>query len=159
MAETFDDLDLFQLLDLLEPAPEPPPVSWMPQTIGWVWLGLALVVLTALALRRVLAHRRATAYRRAALAELDAAGDDPAEIASILRRTALAGYPRTDVVALSGTDWLAFLDRTLPGTGFTNGPGRIVATAPYKAAEPEPDLAALARQWVRHHRPLAQAAR
>ena len=33
------------MIDLLEPAPEPDPVSMWPQTMGWLWLGLILLVL------------------------------------------------------------------------------------------------------------------
>lgn len=158
MDESFDGMDLFQLLDLLDPAPEPLPVSWMPQTVGWIWLSLALAVLFFFIIRRTIAHRRATAYRRAAAAELDTVGDDPAKIASILRRAALAGFPREEVVSLTGVNWLTFLDQTMSGTGFADGPGSLVATAPYQGAAPEPELAALARRWIRHHKPRSKDA-
>jgi hypothetical protein len=65
-----------------------------------------------------------------------------------------------DVAALSGDAWLAFLDRTYGGDGFTKGPGRLVALAAY---EPDADLRGivesdaravfvLAREWIRRHR-------
>jgi hypothetical protein len=151
MTPDLQGLNLIELLDLLEPAPEPPPVSLMPQTAGWIWLGLALLAGLALLIRAVLRHRRANAYRRAGLAALAGAGDDPARIAPVLRRTALAGFPRTEVAGLTGADWLAFLDRTLPGAGFTDGPGRVLAEAPYREVPAPPGLAALARRWIRSH--------
>jgi hypothetical protein len=151
MEDQFDGLNLVQLLDLLEPVPEPPPVSWMPQTVGWIWLGIALVVVILTGLRWLVRHRRATAYRRAGLAALAAAGDDPARIAVILRRTALAGFPRSEVAGLTGADWLRFLDRTMAGDGFVSGPGRIIAEAPYRATAPDPALSRLAQRWVRRH--------
>ncbi|MDK3073762.1 DUF4381 domain-containing protein [Sedimentitalea sp. JM2-8] len=151
MEDRFDGLNLVQLLDLLEPVPEPPPVSWMPQTAGWIWLGIALAALILAGLRLLILHRRATAYRRAGLAALAAAGDDPARIADILRRTALAGFPRAEVANLTGADWLRFLDRTMAGDGFVSGPGRIVAEAPYRATAPDPALFRLAQRWVRRH--------
>lgn len=152
MSEEFEGLGLVDLLDLLEPVPEPPPISLMPQTMGWVWLGLGLLALATLALRRWQAHRQAQAYRKAGLQALAAAGDNPAEIAVILRRTALGGFPRTAVASLHGPAWLAFLDRTCPDAGFQTGPGATLARAPYTDVPADPALAALARHWITHHR-------
>lgn len=146
-----DGLNLVQLLDLLEPVPEPPPISMMPQTVGWVWLAIGLVAGLLLLIRQVLRHRHANAYRRAALTALSEAGDDPARIAQIIRRTALAAYPRKDVAGLTGEHWLAFLDGTLPGDGFSDGPGRVLADAPYTDVPATPGLAELARHWISGH--------
>ena len=151
-----EGLNLVELLDLLEPVPEPALVSMVPQTAGWIWLGLALLLLLGAGLRAIVGHRRANAYRRAALAELDAAGDDPARIAEIVRRTALMAFPRREVASVHGEEWLAFLDRTGRGSGFVSAPGRAMLAAPYRPVPPDPALASLARDWVRHHRP-AQA--
>ncbi len=65
----------------------------MPQTVGWIWLGRLVWRALFLAGLAGCVHRRANAYRRAGLAALTAAGDDPARIAQIIRRTALAGFP------------------------------------------------------------------
>lgn len=112
---------LLELLDKLVEAPEPTPVSWAPQTWGWAALALILLALAAWAVWRAVACYRANAYRRAALAELDRAGDDPALIAEILRRTALKAYPRTDVASLTGERWLRFLDAHAKAGGFAGG--------------------------------------
>jgi len=151
MSNHLEGLNLVELLDLLEPAPEPEPVSWMPQTIGWLWLGLAVAFALFLAIRKFVRYRRATAYRRAGLAALTAAGDDPARIASVIRRTALAGFPREDVAGLTGTGWLEFLDATMPGDGFVHGPGQVLARAPYQTSEAPRGLAELARHWIARH--------
>lgn len=152
MTEDLSQLGLVELLDLLEPIPEPPPVSLWPQTAGWAWLAIALLVLLGLALRLWLAHRRANAYRRAALAEIAASGQDPLALAEILRRTALVAYPRAEVASLCGHDWLAFLDGAYGGTGFSAGPGRALASLPYRPIDAVPDLAPLVAEWVRGHR-------
>ncbi|MDJ0994940.1 MAG: DUF4381 domain-containing protein [Dinoroseobacter sp.] len=152
MSEEFEGLGLVELLDLLEPVPEPEPISMLPQTVGWVWLGLLVAALTIWLARLVIYHRRANAYRRAALAALQDAGDDPAKIAVVLRRAAITAYSRDQVASLSGADWLAFLDSSFSGTGFRNGPGTVLASAPYTAAvRPAPGLNALARNWVQKH--------
>lgn len=152
MTEEFKGLGLSQLIDLLEPASAPAPVSMMPQTFGWVVLALLLLAALAggvFALRR---HRVATAYRRAALGALAGCGDDPARIAEVLRRTALAAYPRARVAGLHGAEWLAFLDDSFPGQGFRAGPGQVLATAPYRPTAADPALSRLAADWVKHHR-------
>lgn len=157
--DDLDGLGLVELLDLLEPAPEPPPVSMMPQTAGWLWLGLALLIGLFFLIRAALRHRKANAYRRAGLAALAGVGDDPARIAAVLRRTALAGFPREEVAGLTGNRWLAFLDGTMPGGGFVDGPGRVLTEAPYRDASAMPALADLARRWIRRHRAPKDARR
>ena len=158
MSVDLSRLTLVDLLDLLEPVPEPPQIPLWPQTAGWVWLGLAVVCVAAWLGRRWLVNRRANAYRRAALKEIAAAGDDPAALTVIVRRAALAGYPRTEVAGLYGEDWLAFLDEAYGGTGFREGPGRLLAVAPYAPAGRAPDLAPLIAEWVRRHRRVRGAA-
>lgn len=144
--------NLIELIDRLAEPVAPAPISMMPQTVGWAVLGvlagLVVLLLVVLKLRRW----RANAYRRAALAALADAGDDPAAIADILRRTALAAYGRTEVVSLYGPNWLAFLDRTGGGDAFTAGPGAALAVSPYRG-QPEQvaGLGELAARWVRRH--------
>lgn len=158
MTEDLSQLTLVELLDLLEPVPEPPAVSLWPQTAGWIWVGLILLACTAWLLRRWILQHRANAYRRAALAQIAAVGDEPAALAEILRRTALSVFPREEVAGLYGEDWLAFLDRTYGGTAFREGPGRILAAAPYAPGPGAADLTPLAAEWVRRHRRPQEAA-
>ncbi len=143
---------LSDLIDLLVPPPEPAPVSMVPQTVGWVVLGVLLALGLAWVAWKRWRRWQANAYRRAALEELERAGDDPAAIAVILRRAALAAWPRGDVASLSGDDWLRFLDRTADA-GFVGEPGSAIVTGPYRAdGEPVPGLGALAAEWIRGHR-------
>jgi hypothetical protein len=150
---------LVDLLDQLQDVLEPPPVSMVPATWGWAVLALLLLGAAALAAWAWLRHRRATAYRRAALAELHALAPalergDPDTLAALerlLRRTALAAFPRAEVATLTGDAWLAFLDRT--GGGFA-GFGPALAAAPYAPAPPAVDGRAVlraARHWIAHH--------
>ena len=151
-------VNLVTLIDRLAEPPEPAPVSMMPQTAGWTVLAVLLVLALAWLVRYAVTRWRANAYRRAALAELEAAGDDPAAIAVILRRTALAAWPRERVASLHGRDWLRFLDVTGGGGGFAEGSGAVLAGAPYRAdaAAPAPGLRELAAHWVRCHRVEAE---
>ena len=152
MNEDLSKLNLVDLLELLEPVPKPPPVSMWPQTEGWIWLGVVFAACAVWLARRWIHHRWANAYRRVALKEIAEAGEDPAALAEILRRAALAGYPRAKVAGLHGEDWLAFLDRSYGETGFLDGPGRALAVAPYAPSVGATDLAPLAADWVRRHR-------
>ncbi len=153
MSDDLSGLSLVELYDRLVMPDAPVAVSLWPQTAGWVWLGLGLLVALAVIGRVATLRHRARAYRRAALVALERAGDDPAAIADILRRTALAGFPRRDVAGLSGDAWLGFLDASAPAAGFSGTEaGRILASAPYRDQPPHSDLPRMAAAWVRTHR-------
>jgi hypothetical protein len=136
----------------------PPPPGWWPPAPGW-WLlgalllaGLAWLGLLALRAHR---HRRRRARLLAELQRLaDGADTDPALVAAVsalLKRVALARWPREQVAALTGADWLAWLDRTGGAGAFTDGPGRVLADGPYAPAAPgldRPALLALAGRWL-----------
>ena len=152
MSEEFEGKNLVELLAMLEPVPEPEPVSLTPQTEAWAWLGAAMVVILCLIASRLRARRAAEAYRRQALREIAAEGVDAAELARIVRRAALAAFPREQVASLHGEKWLAFLDETIGGRVFRDGAGRALATAPYRGDEADPELARVAEDWIRRHR-------
>ncbi|AVO39074.1 DUF4381 domain-containing protein [Pukyongiella litopenaei] len=144
--------NLVDLIDGLIDPVEPPPVPLVPQTWGWAALAVLIVVLLAWLLWRWAARCRADAYRRAALTALDQAGT-AADIAVILRRAALAAYPRAEVAGLAGRDWVAYLDRTGRG-GFPAAAGEELRLAPYRddAAAPSDELRDAAGTWLRTHR-------
>ena len=145
--------------------PLPQPVSLWPAT----WPArIALVLLFAgviVAILQFVRQWRANRYRREALAELkkithgpaaDATSDALAmQLSLLVRRTALAAFPREQVASLSGAAWLAFLDRTLDGTEFSRGPGRWLASAPYARTGPNDSqrsaLIEVTRRWIRGH--------
>jgi uncharacterized protein DUF4381 len=140
--------------------PLPPPVSLWPQT--WptrivLALLLAAVVVAAWTFVR---HWRANRYRREALAELRRIAAMPpndliVQLSLLMRRTALAAFPREQIAPLSGTAWLAFLDQTSDGTEFSQGNGQWLASAPYARIGPDASqrsaLIELARRWIRGH--------
>lgn len=150
--EDLSHLSLPDLIEQLYEVPVPPAVPMVPQTTGWLVLALIALVALAYAVLRARRKHRANAYRRAALQELAQAGDDPARIADILRRTALVAFDRASVAGLTGADWLAFLDGSFPGNGFAQA--TALTTAPYRpdgSESPAPDLTRLARDWIRTH--------
>src|SRR5262245_21209616 len=75
-------------------------------------------------------------------------------LALLVRRTALAAFPRQQVASLAGPAWLAFLDRTYGGQEFSQGPGQILGLAPYEPQRSISDmrpLIDLVRRWIRTH--------
>ena len=158
MSEDLEKLNLVELYDRLVLPEAPAPVSMWPQTVGWIWLGLAILVLIGIAVWKLWKWRRATQYRREALAELRAAGDDPVIISDILRRTALAAFPRDVVAGLQGAEWLEFLDHTSNTTTFNGSDaGHVLAKAPFAPQPPHNDLPAMAKTWIKMHRQAKKA--
>lgn len=153
MTPELDTQNLVALYDALAPITEPPAISLAPQTAGWWVVGAALLLMNALAMFVWRRHYRASAYRRAGLDALAEAGQDPAAIAMVLRRTALAGFPRERVASLHGSEWLDFLDATGPGAAFTGSTeGAQLASAPYRQAQASSGLQAKARLWIKTHK-------
>lgn len=141
-------------LAALRPLHPPPAIDWWPPAPGWWVLVIVLAVLGGLAWRRW----RRTALRRVALDELrqlEREVQDDARLAAgisrLLRRIALACFPRRQVAALTGEAWLRFLDEQAGGRGFCSGPGRVLLTAPYTphCTLDRTALLALARDWIR----------
>lgn len=141
---------LIGLLDLLVVPDPPPPVSMRPETWGWAVLAALLALALLWGLWRLWRRWQADAYRRGALRLLAAAGDDPARIAEILRRTALSAYPRDRVAGLAGAEWLAFL--TASGGRFGPAEARSLLAGPWRPMPPDAALSRAAAHWVRDHR-------
>ncbi|MES0882116.1 DUF4381 domain-containing protein [Roseibium sp. SCP14] len=152
MKDEWKGLNLVDLLDLLEPVPEPEPVSMFPQTAGWIWLLLVLIALTVTLGNQLVKHRKSNAYRKQALSELTRSPDDPSVLSNLIRRTALTAYPRSSVASLHGSDWLEFLDKTYGGKEFTNGAGQALASAPYRESSGSQGLKPLVKDWIKSHR-------
>jgi hypothetical protein len=146
-------------LDRLHDIAVPPPIPWWPPAPAWyVVVALAIQAL-GVAIWRVAAWWHRNRYRRAALAELAVieAGSPQARtvsaLAELVKRTALAAFPRERVASVSGEEWLAFLDATTNTDTFVRGPGRTLENGynpgPQTAG---PELFAAVRHWLRHHR-------
>ena len=143
-----DSASLQNLRDIV--VPEAPPL-WPPAPGVWVLSVIALAIVLALLLWWW-RTRAGNAYRRAGLALLDNARTTR-EINIILKRVALAAWPRTEVAPLYGDDWTGFLDSSCSRTRFSS------LGAVEDGAEPSRDLQTLASTWIRHHRAPARPQR
>lgn len=140
---------------------DPAAVDWWPPAPGWWLVAALLLVLIAAVAWRWRQRRRQTAAARVARRELAhlrrefAAGRDASRyvrgLSKLLRRYALAVFPQHRVAALTGDDWLVFLDRHGGRGRFADGPGRRFIDAPYRPeSDVQPELlAALVEDWIR----------
>ena len=133
----------------------PDGVAWWPPAPGWyVVLELALLAALIYAIRWAVRYRRA-AYRRDALARLQSLPKDKtgcAALADLLKRTALATYPRQQVAHLSGTAWLSWLADT-GGQTVPEVVGATLTQSLYDDSEPVAidALFDFAARWIRQH--------
>ena len=165
-----DSGNLQNLHDIVTPAA----VSWWPLAPGWyVIAGLVLLTIAGVAWR---SWRRylASGYRRDALhacAAIELRIGDPAlrwsclaDLAELLKRVALAAYPREQVAGLTGDAWWRFLETGAGRIGFDNEMRAIMDQALYgnsNAAAPNDDIVAsicsAARDWIGRHDPAPRA--
>ncbi len=144
----------------------PQPVSWMPHT--WGWLALGLILLAAILLWGMVLYRRwrRNAYRREALQILDEIEGDlrsqqtrdvaSARLGELLKRTALAAWPRNTIAAVSGNEWVGFLS-SHQGSEIGSALKSYLDDFEYRgsatlSADATDDLLLDARRWIeRHH--------
>jgi hypothetical protein len=86
----------------------PPAVPFWPPAPGWYIVGGLLLMIVVAASACLLRRWRRNAYRREALGALRNL-DEPEGISPLLKRTALAAWPREQVASLSGEQWHRFL--------------------------------------------------
>ena len=141
-------------LDKLHDFYQPPPPAWTPQTLGWYVLfaiaGLLVLWLTVHLVRRWFAN----SYRREALRELPLL--QPDEFSALLKRTALAAWPRERVASLSGPKWLKFLDHATGDESFGYLSADQIEELAFRpetlSHEDEQVLRGIVASWIRRHR-------
>lgn len=155
-------------IDQLVQLPLPAPVSYWPQTWGWLALAAAIVVVAGVGAWRHVRHRRRNRYRREGLRLLEdlvrCSQSDPRAaraLPQLLKRVGLSSVQPADrarVGVLAGEDWVAFLKSG--ADVFAPDAGTLLRTLAYGpeldvAAIPAAKLAQLftsCRLWMeRHH--------
>lgn len=149
------------LADLRDIHLPPPPFAATLLPEGWSAVALAAVVLVLFAVLIWAAHRfvRRRRLRRALreLARLAAAhrrdGDETRlarGVSRLVREYAMACFPHAGVAALTGDDWLRFLDSHGGAGSFLAGAGAALASRPYRdsGALDAAALLAAVRRWL-----------
>lgn len=150
---------LDQLKDIHLPAATPAWQTWL--YTWWPALLCIAVLLTGL-LAWYLARKRHQKgrTRRYALNELDQMQSRFQqhqqhqqllnELNMLLRRMAVEYYDREEVAALSGQEWLAFLDKSGKTLDFSSGPGQVLSQVyqPQTDAFDEQALTETVKQWI-----------
>jgi hypothetical protein len=135
-----DQYSLNNLRDIF--IPDPPPF-WPPAPGAWIALGIVVAMLILVGWR-LHAVRKRNAYRKAGLLLLRSA-ETAHDVAVVIKRVALAVFPREQVASLYGDDWVAFLHDSCPRSNFS---AMLTRDA---SAESDEELVELAGIWIRHH--------
>lgn len=141
----------------------PPPISWWPLAPGWYVLIALLVLIAVFIFYRInTSYRHARAKKQALRLLIDYqkhyqkennAALASARISELLRRVALAYYPREKVASLHGEEWVCFLNETGKGIDF-NLVKEMLLDAPFKTDQ-SMDLKPLfnsAQLWIKQRR-------
>lgn len=138
----------------------PEVIGWWPPAPGW-WLTMILIpLLLGLGFWCFRRLTRKTAVKLAkkqlTLLLMDKHQDNADKlkhVSMLIRRTAISVAPRNDCASLTGKAWLEFLDSSLSGKPFSEGTGRLLADAPYRAYRPSDgeiaDLVRLCEEWLK----------
>jgi hypothetical protein len=141
-------------LDKLHDFYRPQPPSWAPQTLGWYIVFALLLLLAVWGAWHVFATWRRNRYRREALSELEHV--EISALPALLKRTALAAWPRERVASLSGETWLRFLGEHGNDNTFSGGIGQRLLDLDYCGSQLEPAEETAVREsaskWIRRHR-------
>ncbi len=119
------------------------PSFWPPASGFWILVALILMLLIT-ATWCITQSRRRNAYRRAGLTLLESA-NTVYDINVVLKRVALAVFPREQVAALHGENWIQFMQSTCPGEQFPTLSQSAEATPATES------IRASARAWIRKH--------
>lgn len=139
-------------LDRLNDIVLPPEISWWPLAPGWYLLFVLLLLVAGWLSFRWYKNWQANAYRRTALRALQNM-NEPAEIAELLRRTALAFTPREEVARLKGESWVQWLSAH-GSVEIPMGVRNQLQQGIYQAAKqngPTEPLRTYAADWITHH--------
>ena len=152
----------YALKDFAEVVP-PDALSWLPQTVGWLWVAIALAGLALFQGWKKLRRWYRDRYRREGIARLrQLAAETPppgtlvAEINKTLKLVAMAGYSRPAVASLSGSAWTDFLLNECDQQVFNEDELGLLATAGYREVPLPPGtdhkLLDAGVRWISEHR-------
>ena len=160
-----DPASLENLHDIVVPDATP----WWPPAPGWYLLALLVLLVAAWLLLLSLQYWWRNRYRTAALRELNSLrqsngnfGDQSTTVAAlnrILKRVALAAWPREKVSQLTGQAWVDFLNQSGDGVKFSSEQSSTLRDVAFSrrisqglTADQLNELFTSAEKWIRKHR-------
>lgn len=137
----------------------PEAIGWWPPAIGW-WVLAVLIPLLCwffFWLYKRITRKTAvkTAKKLLITLQQDSSLDDKdklGELSSLMRRVTISQSPRAETASLTGQAWLKFLDKSVQGTPFTQGAGKVLADAHYQKSATAFDVAPvieLCETWLK----------
>ena len=154
---------LAQLRDIHMPGA----IGWWPLAPGWWIIATLLLAVFATTIWLGWRTRRQNRYRRLALKQLEQSNpdsDDPQRylqaVNQLLKQTLLSAPQPVAAMGLTGSQWLAYLNRSGNTTLFSEGAGRLLLEGPYLPPSAvdtidREQLRALhcaVQQWIKQHR-------
>lgn len=120
----------------------PDAISWWPPAMGWWILAVLIPLCSYLIFRLYKRLTRKTALKFAKnqlqalkLDEQLTKQEKLIALSSLMRRTAISLYPRSEVASLTGEAWLNFLDHSIPVRSFNSDIGWLLTNALYRQAD------------------------
>ncbi len=154
-SEKYAGLNLPDLMEMMHTVVYPDTISMSPETIGWQLLGLWTLACALLITIEQIRRYRANRYRREAIrlvSGLDVHNQQAAaEVAILVKRTAIAAFPRSKVAALTGHDWQKFLLQSTQNKLNTTEV-QAICSAAYDPKVQVIEVQNAAIRWIRLHR-------
>lgn len=143
----------------------PTAIAWWPVAPGWYVLGILVIFISIMTIWFLRASRINSRAKREALAILSIYQQQhqhdnnavviSAQISALLKRVALAYFPREQVANLQGMAWINFLNATSKKLDF-NQIQQALVVLPYQPTSSQSiDLNlffTMARQWIKQRR-------
>ncbi len=137
----------------------PEAIGWWPPALGWWLLAILIPLLIGLLVWLYKGITRKTAIKAARKLLLQIKQDQQRDnsqklkdLSTLIRRVAISVAERDECAGLTGNEWLEFLERSIKGSPFTQGMGKLLANAPYQKNPPTESeivqLTGLCEDWL-----------
>lgn len=141
----------------------PPDIGWWPPAAGWWLVMISISIVTGLIYwaYKLVSKKSALKSAKIQLRQIkqDTQSDNAhklAQLSMLIRRVAISTANRNECAALTGRQWLEFLDRSMKDKPFTQGAGRLFEDAVYRKVKPTDQeidqITALCESWIHAQR-------
>lgn len=124
----------------------PESISWWPLSAGW-WILFTLILAIFIAVLSLWRSYLKSSLKKEASKELSRiekrfretqeAALCLSDLSVLLRRIILSRHHRIKTAGITGIAWLKLLDKHFGSKEFSEGPGQLLLTGPYRLVDPE----------------------